>query len=251
MSKRINSKDKDTKDTNETKRKRTIKIKQPSTLNTLLNNNIDDNINPSEQYSNKEQKKPVPEHNFTNQPDDMEDILKEINEREIAMALDESYARSLENEMKNMNINNNLINNNLINNDNLNPELPKENEPDDIKMSEIIENIRLMEEMEKKQNHNHNININPIIESRNIISEQDREYEEALKKDEELERKAKIDEMNRREEEEIQMAIKESLEAIKNINQDEINPVIEEKEDIPLTKEELRKARLAFYSKKN
>lgn len=190
--------------------------KKTSSLNTLLN---------------EEMAFPQQQQASSSQPDDMAEILKQINECEMAMAVDESYARSLENDMRKMDLR-----------DDKEKEFPK-----DVEMAQIMENIRMMEEIEKIQPQRDNFNPSPIMEARNIRAQQNMEYEEALLKDIEKERLAKIADRNRREEEEFDNAIRQSLEMAKVF---EVVSEEEKPEDIPLTIEQMRHARLAYFSKK-
>ena len=198
-------------------KKRPGRPKKPTTLNNLLNNEID-NVPDT-----------IPDTIPEIHQDDMEAIIKEISEREMRMAMDESFAHA-------------------IATSNVDIDIGQSHEPE---LSEILENIRLMEEIENKAKIN-----NP---THNLITEQDEEYEEALRQDMAKERRERIDERNRLEQEEMEKAIQESLElAKKNIPIPETIPTqipetIQEthEEEVPLTKEQLRLARLAFFNKKN
>ena len=196
-----------------TEKKRPGRPKKPSNLNNLL--------------TNKHEVESIPEHIPENQ-DNMLTILKQINENEMRMAIDESLAHAVAN--SNVGSGNTFV--------------------EDKELSEILENIRIMEEIEKNGSQISNT-------TQNIIFEQDRQYEESLRQDIEKERQAKIDERNRLEQEEMEKAIKESMETMKllkttkPIPEDKREVVEEVVEEVPLTKEQIRQARLAFFTKKN
>ena len=101
-------------------------------------------------------------------------------------------------------------------------------------MKMIIQQIKESEELENK------LNINKKTKS--IIEEQDFEYEEALRKDIEKEKeKVTISSVNNNNNNKI---------AKDTLNSDTITSKIIDEVELPKTKEELRKIRLAFYDRK-
>ena len=150
-----------------------------------------------------------------------------------------NFSVSLNTDIINSSINSNIgsiinMNNTIDTNDSINTidnvysnynELDDYDEEEYMKM--VIQQIKESEELENK------LSINKSIKS--IIEEQDFEYEEALRQDIEKEKKKEIEKTK---------IVDTTLTKLP------ILPVVENIPDLPKTKEEMRKLRLAFFDKK-
>jgi hypothetical protein len=222
-----------------------------------INTPIESNIKNSEHIDN------INNYKIDN-PDDIQSIIQQIDDSELAIVIDDSFASNIA-----MQINSSSVISNDISND-----FEDENE-----MSIILETIREREEQEKKDeefarklseefNNHGNINaseinngasgidydndydndISFINEDRNIRNIQDEEYEESLKCDEEKEKeKCKekdIDKINVNHQSYINDI------NLKNENYSISDSKSIEKEIKKLSIKEMRDARLAFFNKK-
>ena len=212
---------------------------------------------------------------ITNQPDDIESLVKHIDEKELAMAIDESYASNLSMQINAASV----IENDF---DNLNSSFEHiALDKDKDELSVILAEIQDREEQERKEQErldaefarqlteeysdtrpeitNQN-NVNYFEEEQNesfienwangapapvskptlaynIRAQQDYEYEESLLKDIAKEEKKIKSQMN------IKNAVDEESE-----NEDDNSNLVPE--ELPLTVNEIRKARLAFFNNK-
>lgn len=225
-------------------------------INTSIEPHIEPHINHSNHIDN------INNYKIDN-PDDIQSIIQQIDDSELAIVIDDSFASNIA-----MQINSPSVISNDISND-----IEDENE-----MSIILETIREREEQEKKDeefakklsenfnNHvNNHVNINAnktnngasgidydndisfnnnFNEDRNIRNIQDIEYEESLRFDEDKEKekyKEKyIDKIN--------VNHKIYTDAINLKDETDSNSI--EKEIKKLTIKEMRDARLAFFNKK-
>ncbi len=158
----------------------------------------------------------------------------------------------------NNNINNNINDDNEDNEDEDNED--EDNEDDD--MFEILENIRLLEELEKTQAQIHaNTKLQATLASNRIMKEeQDAEYYNALLIDKQKEQEKIQEHTYNKANSHIHIAIPLSISIINDINEDinkDINNNNKDAENIddiddiviPLTKEQMRQARLNRFNK--
>jgi hypothetical protein len=261
---------KETKDQKESsvkkERKTSKKIKNNVTLDSILENDKDEEdedenttfSNPESQNDNLLDNNDNNANNANNDDkninndddndnDNLDEILQEINDSEIAMAMDASFASNIA-----MQLNNNIpieedmdsiirqISQKEIleEDENIARELELENEINNTgvsqeeDISDILEQIRIFEESEKLK-----------AERQSIRELQDYEYEQSLQAD--MQRMQRIKHVNQTNQN-LDIPIPVSVPVTEAIQKEEI--VI--KTDTPLTVEEIRKARIAYYSKK-
>ena len=202
--------------------------------NKNTNNDNDDNNNDNNNDNNDNN-----DNNNNDNNDNLNEILQEINDSEIAMAMDASFASNIA-----MQLNNNIPieedmdsiirqirQKEILEEDEKTArELELENEINNTgasqeeDISDILEQIRIFEESEKLK-----------AERQSIRELQDYEYEQSLQAD-----------MQRMHHENKYLDIPVPVPVPVAVQKEEI--VI--KTDTPLTVEEIRKARIAYYSKK-
>jgi len=237
-------------------RKTSKKIKKNVTLDSILENDKDDEdktfINSESQNNNlldnNSNTNNDNDENTNNDDDNIDEILQEINDSEIAIAMDESFASNIA-----MQLNHNIPieedmesilrqirEKELLEEDEKTArELEFENENEinntgvlqEEDISDILEQIRIFEESEKLK-----------IERQSIRELQDFEYEQSLQADmQRMQRMQSIQSMNQ-----VNQVLDIPVQVPVAIQKEEIAI----KTDIPLTVEEIRKARIAYYSKK-
>jgi len=261
---------KETKDQKESsvkkERKTSKKIKKNVTLDSILENDKDDededttfinsesqndillDNNDNDNNANNDDKNINNNDNDDNLDDNLDDILQEINDSEIAMAMDESFASNIA-----MQLNNNIPieedmdsiirqirQKEILEEDEKTArELELENEINNTgasqeeDISDILEQIRIFEESEKLK-----------AERQSIRELQDFEYEESLQAD--IQRMQRMQNIKHVKQTNQNLDIPIPMQVPVAIQKEEITT----KHDIPLTVEEIRKARIAYYSKK-
>lgn len=151
----------------------------------------------------------------------------EDNEKILEKVIEESHLSNISVRVEHETLNNSISN--IIDNENENGFINQNSldNDDEEYMKMIIQQIKESEELEETENK-----LKKNKEFKNIVEEQNRQYEEALLKDIEKEKEKDKD---------------KDKEIINDISS---KTIINDEPVLPKTKEELRKLRLAFYDKK-
>ena len=151
----------------------------------------------------------------------------EDNEKILEKVIEESHLSNISVRVEHETLNNSISN--IIDNENENGFINQNSldNDDEEYMKMIIQQIKESEELEETENK-----LKKNKEFKNIVEEQNRQYEEALLKDIEKEKEKDKD---------------KDKEIINDISS---KIIINDEPVLPKTKEELRKLRLAFYDKK-
>jgi len=208
-------------------------IDNPDNLDNIDNiDNIDNLDNTNYEEEDDQIKKAIEESLIINQKQNEElfnsvlyqslDTLED-NEKILEKVIEESHLSNISVRVEHETLNNSISN--IVDNENENGFINQNSldNDDEEYMKMIIQQIKESEELEETENK-----LKKNKEFKNIVEEQNRQYEEALLKDIEKEKD-------------------KDKEIINDISS---KTIINDEPVLPKTKEELRKLRLAFYDKK-